>query len=129
MAGFVVGLAHESVAVTSGSSTAYAQCCSYTVEISCTPAPCLPITVKTMWAGGLTWSTTHPTCGTFSITPVGGGFPPCPPGLPPFQYLTINGTSTIIVPNQPVHLVIGGCCFLVDARIISGCLYVKISRC
>lgn len=118
----IVALAASFALSVTGSTEASAQCCNYKVEIVCAPAPCLPITVKTVWAGGFTWTTNHTACGITTVTPG-----PCP--LPGFQYLNINGNPTIIVPNQPVRLVIGGCCYMVDARFIGGCLNIKISRC
>ena len=109
-----------------------APCCNaYTIDIDCSIDPkCFPIKINTVWANGLSWSSSYTQCGTFVEAPSTPPFPQCYVIAANFKYLTINGDPTIVVLNQPTVVNIGNCCYMVSCTAdANGCLYIKIARC
>jgi len=114
-------------------TTPAAPCCNdYRLEIDCSvPSDCFPIKIDTYWLNGAVH--TSPViagCGAYTI-PLVPPLPPCYPNVNNLKYLTINGTGPIVLPNQPTRVIIGGCCYLVEAipDPATGCLLVRIRRC
>ncbi len=114
-------------------TTLAAPCCNdYRLEIDCSvPADCFPIKIDTYWLNGAVH--TSPAffgCGVYSV-PLVPPLPPCYSNANNLKYLTINGAGPIVLPNQPTRVIIGGCCYLVEATTnpATGCLLVRIKRC
>ncbi len=132
LAAFLIAIAGM-VAIGGGASAEpLAPCCpSYTLDIDCNiPPSCLPVTVETHWNGGLVWTSTHATCGVYTVTPSNPPFPPCILNYSQFQFLRLNGDPTPVPLNQQTQIWIGSCCYMVLATpVVPGCVNIRVWRC
>jgi len=99
--------------LTAGAGRALAQnpeCCFYVVNSSSIPASCFPLTLTTVWSGGLAQ--------TVVLTASGYNSFPVPPPCPPAQMLM---SATISTPTF--------CCINVVTYYCGGCLFIELIPC